>query len=162
MGGNIGDVFSTFKEVLSRVNSNLGVVTKISKIYKSKPLPTNDHPPQDQYLNGVFVFESSLDPHDVLTKLIKIEESLGRDRSKSHHWGPRVIDLDIISVNDLVIDTVRLQVPHPRMCERDFVIIPLSEVSPEWVHPVTNQTIQDIEKNLPNQFRYIESFYSEL
>lgn len=160
LGGNIGDVYNTFREVLSRL-SVFGEVVTQSKIYQSKPLPTYEGVSQDPYLNAVVLFRTDLSPHDTLKKLMSIENALGRDRATSIHWGPRTIDLDIIFYQDKIILDEDLQIPHPRLYQRDFVLIPIADINPDFVDPHSNKTIHELIQELPDTHIYIEKVYSE-
>ncbi len=160
-GGNIGNVLSTFRNVFTELNSEIGTIEKISKIYRSKPLPTTVHGEQDPYLNGVLILRSALDPRVLLNKLIEIEQSLGRDRTLSAFWGPRKIDLDIISADDLIIDESDLKIPHPRRCDRDFVLVPIRDVSPLWVDPMTGKSIESLITELTEDKIFISEMQED-
>lgn len=146
-GGNIGDVLSTFKNVFTELDQ-IGEIKDISKIYRSKPLPTTTHEKQNSYLNGMLALLSELDPQSLLRSLIQIEQSLGRDRSLSHFWGPRKIDLDIIAADDFLIDNENLKIPHPQMQNRDFVLVPLRDVCPNWMDPASKKSISKLINDL--------------
>jgi len=161
LGGNIGNTSEIFNKAIELINSKIGVVKKFSSLYKSKPLPTTHGIKQDPYLNAVLSLDSSLDPIDLLRSLQKVEEELGRDRENYVYWGPRTIDLDIISAGDLIINTEPLQIPHPRMLERDFVLIPLQEIDETYVHPITLIDINTIVKSLRDDNCFIESKFKD-
>ncbi len=91
-------------------------------------------PPQGMFLNGVARIETSLKPKDLLERLQLIEEELGRPRERVQ-WGPRVIDLDLLDYDGLTLNLPGLELPHPRLRKRPFVLIPLAEIAPEWRHP---------------------------
>lgn len=103
----------------------------VSQLYQSPPLEQDD---QADYINAVAAVETSLHAHDFLTELEKIEILHGRTRN-TRRWGPRVLDLDLILFDDLVINTARLIVPHPEFHKRAFVLVPLQEIAPELVLP---------------------------
>lgn len=88
------------------------------------------------YLNAVVLLDTDLEPHALLRSLLEIERRHGRDRSSESRWAARTLDLDLLLVADRVIDSADLKLPHPRMHERLFVLRPLVEVMPDWVHPV--------------------------
>jgi 2-amino-4-hydroxy-6-hydroxymethyldihydropteridine diphosphokinase len=155
IGGNEGDVPKTFKEVFLRISSHLGAIKRTSKWYYSKPLPVEGGKFQQEYLNAVFLLESTLEPESVLTELLSIEKYFGRDRSKSYYWGPRTLDLDIIASDIGVYHSDRLDIPHPRMHQRDFVLKPFLEIEPDWNHPETKKSLEVMYSELPLEDRYI-------
>ncbi|MCL4128338.1 UNVERIFIED_CONTAM: hypothetical protein GTU68_021161 [Idotea baltica] len=134
-----------------------------SSRYWTKPLihPEYPNPNQNRYLNSVLNLECSLPPSEVLIGLQSIERQLGRVRENElHPWSPRTIDLDIIAAGDEVIDTAELTVPHPRAVERDFVLIPILEVCPDWVHPVIGKTVSLLISEL-SEVNILEKYQAE-
>lgn len=97
--------------------------------------------PQPEYLNAVVGARTTWTPHDLLALLQGIEARLGRERSREERWGPRPIDLDLLMVGDLVVESQTLTLPHPEMTRRRFVLEPLAELAPQAVHPTTGQTV---------------------
>ena len=156
MGGNVGNVFDAFSYAIKKIGADFGKVLKVSNIYQSKPLPTNDGVLQDPYLNAALLLESESSPKDLLKGLLSIEESLGRDRKKSAHWGPRTIDLDLVCCSQGIVNLEDLKVPHPRMEERDFVLLPLRDILPNWVCPKTNRTLNELIGQLDEHSSFIE------
>ena len=129
LGGNVGDVRSTFQRAIS----NICGMTQASLLARSSDYAT---PPwgelnQDRFINACIEIETSLDPHALLFTLHKIEKRLGRDRSKEQHWGPRTLDLDLLAYDDATINKPDLTLPHPRLFERAFVLVPLAEIAPD-------------------------------
>lgn len=100
-------------------------------------------PPQGKFLNGAAMLETSLPPQDLLQALLAIETQLGRPASREK-WGPRVVDLDLLSYGDQILQLPGLEIPHPRMAERPFVLIPLAEIAPEWKHPILKKTAMEL------------------
>lgn len=111
-------------------------VLRRSSIYETDPVGYLDQPP---FLNMVVAVETSLSPHELLARLLEIEQELGRVRTFRN--APRIIDLDILLFGQAVFEDPELQLPHPRMLERRFVLEPLNEIAPALVHPVTGRTI---------------------
>jgi 2-amino-4-hydroxy-6-hydroxymethyldihydropteridine diphosphokinase len=111
-------------------------VLRRSSVYETDPVGYLDQP---AFLNMVVAVETSLSPRELLARLLKIERELGRVRTFRN--APRIIDLDILLVGSMILDEPDLQVPHPRMMERRFVMEPLSEIAPDLVHPITGRTI---------------------
>jgi 2-amino-4-hydroxy-6-hydroxymethyldihydropteridine diphosphokinase len=128
LGGNVGDVRATFAKAIA----NICGMTQAALVARSSDYLT---PPwgdevQDPYVNACIEIETSLDPHALLFTLHKIEKKFGRDRSRERHWGPRTRDLDMIAYDDVKIDKAELTLPHPRLFERAFVLVPLAEIAP--------------------------------
>lgn len=91
--------------------------------------------PQDQYLNAAAILETTLTPEALLARLLDIERTRGRDRAREGRWGPRTLDLDLLLFDDLIVDQPGLTIPHPRLTERAFVLIPLAQIAPSWIVP---------------------------
>jgi len=95
-------------------------------------------------LNGAAELRTNLTPHDLLAVLLSIERNLGRDRSSGERNAPRLIDLDLLLFDNVVINEADLILPHPRLHQREFVLRPLAEVAPNVIHPILKKTIQDL------------------
>lgn len=111
----------------------------VSLLYETEPVQDGAHPGDGWFLNGVVQLETELTPQSLLSVLREIEQALGRD--ESDRAGPRTIDLDLLFYGDRVIDEPGLTVPHPRLHQRRFVLIPLNELDPLLVHPTMGQTV---------------------
>lgn len=123
LGTNLGDRLSNLQDAVGRLAAVPGVrVLRSSRVYETDPVG----PPQPEYLNAVIEVETELSARDLLTACLEVERSMGRTRGE--RWGPRVIDLDVLSVGDAEVDEPGLTVPHARMHERGFVLIPLLEL----------------------------------
>ncbi|MGI4799158.1 MAG: 2-amino-4-hydroxy-6-hydroxymethyldihydropteridine diphosphokinase, partial [Janthinobacterium lividum] len=114
--------------------------------YRTAPIPASDQP---DFINGVARFSGLLTPADLLSILQAIEAEAGRIRDLPN--AARTLDLDLLAVGDLVIDTPRLTLPHPRLAERAFVLFPLCDVAPTWRHPVLRHTALELRDGLPPQ-----------
>ena len=104
-------------------------------------------PPQGMFLNGVAQIETFLKPKDLLDRLQQAEEEIGRP-AVHERWGPRVIDLDLLDYDGLILNRPGLELPHPRLHERPFVLIPLAEIAPEWQHPLLQESTQALMEKL--------------
>jgi 2-amino-4-hydroxy-6-hydroxymethyldihydropteridine diphosphokinase len=136
LGSNLGDSKTTVKTALSLLNQHPQIQVKsCSSWYQTAPIG----PPQPDYINGCAILEVQLKPDSLLEILLAIEGQLGRVRREP--WGPRTLDLDVLLFDNLIWETQTLKIPHPRMRERAFVLIPLAEIAPNWVDPVTQKTI---------------------
>ena len=129
LGGNVGDVRSAFDRAVILLCDGLAVrLTARSSDYRTPPWGVTDQPP---FINAVIAVATSLSPHDLLIRAIEVERALGRDRSQERRWGPRTIDIDLLAYDDLVLQDPDLTLPHPRLFERAFVLVPLAEIAPD-------------------------------
>lgn len=131
LGGNVGDVCETFARALAMLCDSGDVrLLKRSGDYRTPPWGVTDQPP---FINAVAAVATSLAPHDLFARAMDIERALGRDRGKERRWGPRMIDLDLLAYDDLTLADADLILPHPRLFQRAFVLVPLAEIAPESV-----------------------------
>lgn len=144
LGGNVGDVRATFQKAISNICGMAQATLLVrSSDYATPPWGEHD---QDRFINACIEIETSLDPHALLFTLHKIEKKFGRDRAKEHHWGPRTLDLDLIAYDDASINQPDLTLPHPRLFERAFVLVPLAEIAPDRV--ISGRTVRDALKGV--------------
>ena len=129
LGGNVGDVRTTFGKAIATIcgMAQAALVARSSD-YATPPWGDEEQPP---FINACIEIDTALDPHALLFVLHKVEQKFGRDRSKERRWGPRTLDLDMIAYDDVSIDKVELTLPHPRLFERAFVLVPLAEIAPD-------------------------------
>ncbi len=131
LGGNIGDVLSTFDRAIAMFCDAAAVrLIARSSDYQTPPWGVTDQPP---FINAVIAVTTSLSPHDLLARAKECERAFGRDRAHEVRWGPRSLDIDLLAYDDLVLDDADLILPHPRLFERAFVLVPLAEIAPERV-----------------------------
>lgn len=138
-GTNVGDREKNINTALKMMEDRGIKIIKKSNIYKTEPYGYTDQP---EFLNGAVEVETNLSCRELLSMLLNIEKDMGRVRQ--FKWGPRNIDLDIIFYNDEVIDEPDLKVPHPDMHNRDFVLKPLCDLNPNFVHPVFKKTVKTL------------------
>ena len=131
LGGNVGDVRDTFRRAISNIcgMTQAGLLARSSD-YATPPLGDIEQP---RYVNACISIDTSLDPYALLFTLHKIEKKFGRDRARETRWGPRTLDLDMLAYDDVTIEKPELTLPHPRMFQRAFVLMPLCEIAPDRV-----------------------------
>jgi 2-amino-4-hydroxy-6-hydroxymethyldihydropteridine diphosphokinase len=128
LGGNVGDVRATLDEAIARLTDGHDVtLVARSSDYATPPWGVTDQPP---FVNLAILLETTLSPRALLGRALDIERALGRDRSTGERWGPRPVDIDLLAYDDLQIDEPGLTLPHPRLFERAFVLVPLAEIVP--------------------------------
>jgi len=131
LGGNIGDVRTTFRKAIANIcGMTQGALVARSSDYTTPPWGDEQQPP---FVNACIEIDTRLDPHALLATLHKIERKFGRDRAHERHWGPRTLDLDLLAYDDIRLSKKELTLPHPRMFERAFVLVPLAEIAPDRV-----------------------------
>ena len=140
LGSNLGSRREFIERAVRLIDEIEGVELKnLSSLIETEPV---GGPPQGRYLNGAAELETALEPRDLLSRLQEVETELGRVRKVLN--GPRNIDLDILLFGDLVVEVGNLVLPHPRMCERAFVLEPLNEIAPGRVHPVKRKSVEEL------------------
>ncbi|MEM9175932.1 MAG: 2-amino-4-hydroxy-6-hydroxymethyldihydropteridine diphosphokinase [Myxococcota bacterium] len=141
LGANLGDREATFSAVITAFEREPELrLVAASGVYETPPLGPAGQAP---YLNAVVALHAWLSPTALLARLQAIESALGRDRGPDAiRWGPRAIDLDLLLFGDRCVSLPDLEVPHPRLHERAFVLVPLADVAPELVHPVRGGSVE--------------------
>ena len=146
LGSNLGDRERNLRDAVGLLAEPSLRVLRVSSFYETEPLEVRDQP---WFLNAVAEAETDFFPKQLLARLLRIEQQLGRRRLKPK--GPRMIDIDILLYGGSVIDADELQVPHPRLTERRFVLEPLAELAPELRHPVTRVTVREMLQAVAGQ-----------
>jgi 2-amino-4-hydroxy-6-hydroxymethyldihydropteridine diphosphokinase len=129
LGGNLADVRATFQKAVPHICGMAQAALMARSSDYSTP-PWGDEQ-QARFINACIEIETSVDPHALLDVLQRVEQKFGRDRSKERRWGPRTLDLDLIAYDAVSLQTPELTLPHPRLFERAFVLVPLAEIAPD-------------------------------
>ena len=131
LGGNVGDVRTTFKKAIAEICrvAQAGLLARSSD-YSTPPWGDIQ---QAQFVNACIEIQTTLAPLSLLSVLLTIERTFGRDRSRERRWGPRTLDLDLIAYDDISMVQPELTLPHPRLFDRAFVLVPLAEIAPDWL-----------------------------
>lgn len=139
IGSNLGDREENCRQAIKLIEKNGIAVRKQSRMYETEPWGVKDQP---KFINMAIEAETDKKPEELLRVLEEIEKEIGR--TETVKWGPRVIDLDILFYDDLILKTQDLEIPHPLMHERAFVLKPLCEIAPDKRHPVTEKTVKEM------------------
>ncbi|HEY9597157.1 MAG TPA: 2-amino-4-hydroxy-6-hydroxymethyldihydropteridine diphosphokinase [Cyanophyceae cyanobacterium] len=139
LGSNLGNSLAILTDALTVLSKTPGITLQAySSWYQTTPVG----PPQPDYLNGCALLDVELTPQDLLETLLRIEAQFGRIRQEPN--GPRTLDLDLLLVDNLILNIPHLQLPHPRMRERAFVLVPLAEIAPDWIDPISGKAIAQL------------------
>jgi len=144
LGSNVGDRLLNLNKAIELLSEKIQILKK-SKIYISKAVGYTDQP---DFHNMVLYGKTDLSPEELFNFIKDVEKNVGR--VYRFHWGPREIDIDILFYNDLVYRIDKLNIPHPRLHERDFVLLPLIELNPKLFHPVLNKRVSDLKELMEN------------
>jgi 2-amino-4-hydroxy-6-hydroxymethyldihydropteridine diphosphokinase len=138
-GGNIGHRHQELSKAASKLAATCGPIIDQSSIFETAPW---GKPDQAKFLNQALVIETTHSPKETLSRILEIEMSMGRKRQE--RFGARTIDIDIIFYNHLIIDEPGLKIPHPEMQNRRFVLEPLTEIAPAFIHPILHKTLRQL------------------
>ena len=156
-GANLDEPVRQIRQAQDELEKSPGVtLLSASSLYRTQPVGPVEQPP---FINAVFSLEPEIGPHDLLSLLLDIEQKMGRVRGE--RWGPRVIDLDLLFYGEEIIKEQGLEVPHPRLHERRFVLAPLAEIAPDVVHPVIKKSVSELLAGLPPGDFWVEKFQAK-
>jgi 2-amino-4-hydroxy-6-hydroxymethyldihydropteridine diphosphokinase len=158
LGSNLGKRESNLAEAYALIDNRVGLIVKSSSVYETEPWGFNS---DDRFLNTVIETETELSPSGMLETILKIETLLGRIRGDKQYTS-RVIDIDILFYENLIIDEISLKIPHPHLHKRMFVLVPLCEIAPQLIHPVFNKTIASMLESCEDKSKvrkYKSPFY---
>jgi 2-amino-4-hydroxy-6-hydroxymethyldihydropteridine diphosphokinase len=146
LGSNEGNRKANIYNAIDLINKEIGQVVKKSHLYETEPWGKTE---QDLFLNMVVMANTTLEPRDLLSAITKIERALGRE--KKEKWGPRTIDVDILLYGKRVIRDKGLEIPHPDLHKRGFVLVPLMDIAPDLEHPVLKRQIDELYMDCPDE-----------
>lgn len=146
LGSNLGDKELNLKQATNNINRQIGKVIALSAYYYSAPLGFKS---KNNFVNSVIKIETNLQAMEILRQTQQIEKQMGRT-TKSHNkeYTDRIIDIDILLYDDNIMQNSELEIPHPQLHLREFVLFPLKEISPELIHPTLNRTIESLAKDI--------------
>lgn len=165
LGSNLGNPVENLRQALRQLSEQPGISVKmVSRFYETEPQGMRSDDPAQAFVNAMALLETTLVPQELLSVCLMVEQALGRNRfhaDKRQGYASRTLDLDILFYDDRHICENGLEIPHPRLHERAFVLIPLAELVPDWVHPVFGKTIRQLAGELPEQ-AWVRPLLSEL
>ncbi len=151
LGGNLGDTLENFGEAIKHLVKRIGKTSQVSKVYFSEPWGKADQP---VFMNQALILESTCTPGQLLEEIRLIENFMGRFKTEVN--GPRLIDIDVLLMDDLVYKDEDLEIPHPRLHLRNFNLVPLAEISPDWLHPELKKTIATLRDECEDTLKVYE------
>lgn len=153
LGGNVGNVQQTFIKAIGSLENKVGKLVKSSSLYLSKAWGVENQP---DFINQVIVFKTQLTLEEVLKIGLQIEKELGRERIEGNKWQKRVIDIDILFYESEIINSTNLIIPHPYLHQRNFVLFPLAELIPQFIHPLLGKSIVELKKSCQDNLKVIK------
>ena len=158
LGGNLGDRRANLVNALAAITTKIGIVLSVSSIYETKAWGIENQP---DFLNQVILVETILTPQRTLEAALAIELAMGRVREQK--WYTRIIDIDLLFFDQQIIATETLTIPHPFISQRNFVLAPMAEIAPNYLHPITQKSITTLYKNSkdPLEVSVINSYSNE-
>lgn len=151
LGTNMGDRNKNLVDAIVAINQDVGKVRKQSSVYQTAAWGKTD---QEPFYNQVIELETSLAPHRLLDALLSIEQKKGRKRT--HLWGERIIDIDILFYDDEIIETSDLIVPHPQLVYRRFTLVPLNEIASDFIHPIFQKKVSELLKDCRDELSVVK------
>ena len=147
LGSNQGNRLENIEHCLQLIHREIGTVIKVSRLYESPAWGFES----DAFYNCVLIIHTTSSANKILTQVLKVEKKLGRVRSNKVGYQSRTIDIDLISFDEEIIDSEKLQIPHPLMQNRKFVLLPMQDLNLDWKHPILKKTILELQESSPDQ-----------
>ena len=141
IGGNIGNKEENIRTAINFISKDIAVPEKISNLYLSEPWGFKS---EHNFLNCVISIKTNLSPEELLSKTINIENQMKRLRTTSNSYEDRTIDIDLLFIDNKIVDTEKIKIPHPKIQDRKFVLLPMNDIAPDFIHPLNNKTISDL------------------
>lgn len=154
LGSNLGDRLETIRLCIDAIHDKIATVIKVSKVYETPSWGFESEP----FYNCAILIHSSKSPQKLLSSLLSLEKKLGRVRKNSENYEARVIDIDIISVNEEIIEAESLKVPHPEMQNRNFVLYPMNDLNLNWEHPVLKKSVSELLTSSSDDSKCVEVY----
>lgn len=151
LGSNMGDRLGNLRQAVRLLENQRIRVTTRSDVFETNPVGLEN---QKRFLNACILVQTDLSPLELLAETQRVETLLGRTRDV--RWGPRTIDLDILLFDELIVHEETLVIPHPRMTERAFALVPLAQICPGWTHPETGDTIAVLSERIRHEDRSMQ------
>jgi len=146
LGSNLGDKKKNLDDALEMINKRIGLVSKVSSLYETEPWGFTS---EDYFFNMAVRVETNFSPEEVLQQITNIELACGRNR-QAMGYESRTLDIDILFFDDIVLTTKALTIPHPRLPDRKFALVPLNEIAKDLIHPVSGNTISELMLTCPD------------
>ena len=140
LGGNIGDKNKNLKTAVEYIEKSIGKIVLRSSVYETAPWGFSH---EDFFLNQSLLVATIKNPEELLQEILKIETAMGRKRG-SEQWSSRIIDIDILFFNDIILETSDLKIPHPHLHKRKFTLLPLNEIAENFLHPVFKKSVSSL------------------
>jgi 2-amino-4-hydroxy-6-hydroxymethyldihydropteridine diphosphokinase len=141
LGTNLGDKALNLLQAISYITKEIGNLSAVSSVYESEPWGFES---VNEFLDMVVCVETLLPPEEILSITQSIEKKIGRDEKTNHSYQDRIIDIDIIVYDDMILNSDKLTIPHPLFHKRRFVLDPMNEIAPEFIHPVLNKKVSEL------------------
>ncbi len=145
LGSNVGDRLGNLLKAKFVIQRKIGHIQLLSQVYETEAWGNTN---QSSFYNQALLIRTEMTAQQVLDTIHEIENQLGRQRDE--HWGPRTIDIDILFFEHEIMNTRKLTLPHPRLHERNFVLVPLEEIAPDFIHPILNKSIKELRESCPD------------
>jgi 2-amino-4-hydroxy-6-hydroxymethyldihydropteridine diphosphokinase len=145
LGSNLGNRAENLEKAIHAIKLNVGVLIRQSSVFETKPWGKSNQP---DFFNQIILIHSDKSPEVILHLLSAIEDELGRKRDEK--WGQRIIDLDLLYVDDAIIQTGTLTLPHPGIGQRRFILVPLVEIAPDFIHPLLHKNHRQLLSECPD------------